>query len=122
MSPTTKPTDPVPDNNLFSFVDVRDVAEAHLRAYDVPEASNQRFFVSKGYFQYQQFVDALREHIPEIRDRVPVGNPKTGVVHSDVYNVNVSKSEKVLGLKYHSLEETIADGARSLLELENKNA
>ncbi|KAL4863939.1 hypothetical protein BDV12DRAFT_206064 [Aspergillus spectabilis] len=122
MSPQSRSTDPVPQNIFWSFVHVRDVAEAHLRAYDTPEAGGERFFICKGNFTYQAFVDVLRENIPEIRDRVPVGNSGNGAVPDDVYTIDVSKSEKVLGLKYHSLKETIVDAARSLLELEGKSA
>lgn len=118
MSPDVKPSGPVPENHFFSFVDVRDVAEAHLRAYDVPEAGGERFFVCQGNFTYQQFVDALRENLPKIRDHVPIGRPGTGAVPSDVYIVDKSKSQRVLGLKYRELEETIVDAAKSLLELE----
>ncbi|CAI7670764.1 unnamed protein product [Penicillium bialowiezense] len=113
ISPQSKSSDPVPQNLFWSFVDVRDVAEAHLRAYEIPEAGN---------FTYQKFVDALREKLPEIRDRVPIGNVGTGDVPSDVYTIDNSKSRKVLGIKYYELEETIVDAARSLLELEAKSA
>ncbi|PYH82077.1 putative NAD dependent epimerase/dehydratase [Aspergillus uvarum CBS 121591] len=122
MSPQSKSSDPVPENMFWSFVDVRDVAEAHLRAYQVAESGGERFFICKGNFTYQQFVDVLRANIPEIKDRVPIGNPGTGEVPADVYTVDTSKSQKILGLKYRPLEETIIDAARSLLKLEAQNA
>jgi nucleoside-diphosphate-sugar epimerase len=120
ISPQSKSSDPVPQNLFWSFVDVRDVAEAHLRAYEVPKAGGERFFICKGNFTYQQFVDVLREKLPEIRNRVPIGSFGTGNVPSDVYTIDNSKSRKVLGIKYCELEETIVDAARSLLELEAK--
>ncbi|KAJ5345954.1 NAD dependent epimerase/dehydratase [Penicillium brevicompactum] len=122
VSAQTKSSDPVPQNLFWSFVDVRDVAEAHFRAYEIPEAGGERFFICKGNFTYQKFVDVLREKLPEIMDRVPVGNTGTGNVPSDVYTIDNSKSQKVLGIKYFELEETIVDAARSLLELEAKSA
>ncbi|OOG00207.1 hypothetical protein ASPCADRAFT_504090 [Aspergillus carbonarius ITEM 5010] len=118
ISPQSKSSDPVPANLFWSFVDVRDVAQAHLSAYERSNAGNERFFICKGNFTYQQFVDVLRENLPEVRDRIPIGKPGTGDVPSDVYTVDVSKSQRVLGLEYRSLEETIVDAARSLLKLE----
>ncbi|RDW76867.1 SDR family oxidoreductase [Aspergillus mulundensis] len=118
MSPQSKSSDPVPENMFWSFVDVRDVAQAHLSAYQTAEAANQRFFICKGNFTYQQFVNVLRASFPEIRDRVPVGNPDADRIPDDVYTVDTSKSQKVLGLSYRSLEETVCDAARSLLKLE----
>ncbi|KGO41694.1 NAD-dependent epimerase/dehydratase [Penicillium expansum] len=121
ISPRSKSSDDVPQNMFWSFVDVRDVSKAHLRAFEVPEAGGERFFICTGNFTYQQFVDALREKIPEIRDRVPIGKPGTGVVPSTVYTVDTSKSQKILGIKYHALEDTVVDAARSLLKLEGKS-
>jgi len=121
MSPNSKSTDPVPSNVFWSWVDVRDVAEAHLKAYQVSEASGQRFFVTGGNFSYQQFVDILREKVPEIKDRVPVGTPGSGFGGVELYGVDNSKSQKVLGLKYHELEQTVVDSARAFLELEKSS-
>lgn len=118
MSPNSKPSDPIPSNALWSWVDVRDVAEAHLKAYQLPEASGQRFFIVRGNFSYQQIADILREKVPEIKDRVPLGKPGSGLGGVELYGVDNSKSQKVLGLKYHNLEDTIVDSARGFLELE----
>lgn len=122
MSPHNNSTDPVPGNDHYSFVDVRDVAQAHLRAFEVPQAGGHRFFVSKGYYSYQQFVDILREAIPEIKGRIPEGETGRRIDAADVYGTEVERSERVLGLKYSGLNETIVDTARSLLELEKKRA
>ncbi|KAJ5964241.1 NAD-dependent epimerase/dehydratase [Penicillium vulpinum] len=118
VSYQTKSSDDVPQNMFWSFVDVRDVSTAHLRAYEVLEAGGERFFLCAGNFTYQRFVDALRERIPEIQDRVPIGNPGTGTVPSSVYTINNTKSQKILGIQYHKLEDTVVDAARSLLKLE----
>lgn len=118
MAPQSKPSDAVPANLFWSFVDVRDVALAHLRAFEVPAAGGERFFIAQGNFTYQLLVDALREGIPEIRHRVPIGNPGRGQVPEALYTVDTSKSRRVLGIRYRGLEETAVDAARSLLELE----
>ncbi|RAH68788.1 SDR family oxidoreductase [Aspergillus aculeatinus CBS 121060] len=122
MSPQSRSSDPVPENMFWSFVDVRDVAEAHLRAYQVIEAGNERFFICKSNFTYQQFVDALRANLLDIKGRVPIGNPGAGEVPSDVYTIDTSKSQRILGLKYRPLEEAIVDAARSLLKIEAMSA
>lgn len=120
MAPTNKPTDPLPTNGFWSFVDVRDVALAHLRAYEVPEAGGERFFLCRGNFSYQMMADILREKIPELRDRVPIGKPGSGFGGVELYKPDSSKAQKILGIKFRDLEETVVDAARSLLELEKK--
>ncbi|KAL3454161.1 hypothetical protein BJX65DRAFT_292360 [Aspergillus insuetus] len=117
----SKSSDAVLENMFWSSMDMRDVAEAHLRAFEVPKSGGKRFFIYKGNFTYQQFMDALWENVPEIRDRVLVGVPGTGSVPANVYTINTSKSQRILGLKYQPLEETIVNAARSLLKLEEKS-
>lgn len=118
MNPASKSTDPVPTNSFWSWVDVRDVAQAHLKAYQLPEAGGQRFFIVQGNFSYQQVTDILREKVSEIKDRVPVGNPGSGLGDVDLYGVDNSKSKKTLGINYHNLEQTVVDSAHAFLKLE----
>ena len=55
----------------FLWVDVRDVALAHVRAIEVPEAGGQRFFVTAGYFSNKEIVDIVRETRPELESKLP---------------------------------------------------
>lgn len=106
----------VPPTNFFAFCDVRDVAQAHLKAYQTPEAANERFFVTGGSYSYQEICDILRQ-IPEIKDKVPEGKPGSGI-GMDVYKVDNSKSKKILGMTYASLDKAIRDTAMSLIDIE----
>ena len=105
-----------PQTAFWPFVDVRDVALAHLKGYEVPEAAGQRFFTTGGRYSWQMVCDILRENIPEIKDKVPVGRPGTGL-GAEVYKVDASKAESVLGIKFRPLEEVVIDAAKSLIEL-----
>ena len=50
----------------FPFVDVKDVALAHLRAITRPEAANQRFILSdKGGYTMLEIADQLQEGLVE---------------------------------------------------------
>ncbi|KAB8254113.1 hypothetical protein BDV32DRAFT_157328 [Aspergillus pseudonomiae] len=119
MSPMSKPSHSMPETSVWAWVDVRDVAEAHLKAFEVPEAGGQRFLVSEGRYSYQRIADILRDRVAEVRDRVPLGKPQSGL--HDVYDIDASKSENVLGLRYRPLEDSIVDAAKSLLKLEQAN-
>jgi NADPH-dependent methylglyoxal reductase len=96
------------------YADVREVAEAHVLALEVPEAGPQRFWVGQG-FQYQSAVDSGRE-LPELKVRLPVG--KSGYVDPDVYKVDRSKATRVLGLKYGTLADMVKDTYLQLLHAE----
>ncbi|KAG8686566.1 methylglyoxal reductase (NADPH-dependent) gre2 [Ceratobasidium sp. 395] len=50
---------------FWLWVDVRDVAEAHVAAIGKPEAGGQRFFVTAGSFNVAQVVRYIWEHYSE---------------------------------------------------------
>ncbi|KAL2815354.1 hypothetical protein BJX63DRAFT_390260 [Aspergillus granulosus] len=104
-----------PSTVTFLWVDVRDVALAHVRAIEVPEAGAQRFFVTAGHYANKDIVDIVRDAYPELEDRLP---PKTDPrdIPEDVYGYDNSKSVQVLGIKYRSLKESIVDTVKTLLE------
>ncbi|KAF8608519.1 NAD(P)-binding protein [Ceratobasidium sp. AG-I] len=90
-----------------NFVDVRDVALAHVRALEVPEAGGQRFIVAGGPYSWQDVLDVLPPPHPR-------GTPGSGksLTHS-VFNAD--KARKVLGIDFKKLDETVKgteDGLR----------
>lgn len=106
----------VPDTSFFAYVDVRDVAEAHARAYETAGAAGQRYLVSAGGYTYQQFCDIIREKCPEVKSKTPEGTP--GKELPDVYRTSNEKSKRELGMSYRSMRETVVETVRSLVELE----
>ncbi|KAL3444017.1 hypothetical protein BJX65DRAFT_320317 [Aspergillus insuetus] len=104
-----------PPTVTYLWVDVRDVAQAHVRAIEVPEAGGQRFFVTAGLYANKDIVDIVRDAYPKLEDRLP---PKTDArdVPEDVYGYDNSKSTRVLGIKYRSLKESVVDTVKTLLE------
>jgi len=107
----------VPFTPFYAFVDVRDVAKAHRLAYEKEAAGGQRYFVTGGNYGYQMICDIIRENVPEVKEKVPVGKPGSGI-GQDVYKVDSSKAENELGMSFISLEKCITDAAKSLFELE----
>ncbi|KAL7949264.1 NAD(P)-binding protein [Trichoderma barbatum] len=108
----------VPEFDFGGYADVREVSAAHLLALEVPAAGGQRFWVGQS-LRWQTVVDVAREQFPELRARLPEGKP--GWIE-DAYNVDGSKAEKVLGLKYLTLRETIRDTFNQLLFAERAEA
>lgn len=119
IRPESIPNDPIPQQASWSWVDVRDVALAHLRAFEIPQAGGHRFLVCQGNFSFQQMADILREKIPQLRDRVPIGAPGSGLGGVELYIPDASKSRRILGMVFRELDETVVDAAWSLLEIEN---
>ena len=108
------------DTSFPLCVDVRDVGEAHLKAYEVPEAGGQRFPTTCGNFTYQRVCDIIREEFPELREKVPEGTP--GAPYPPSFDMSVEITRKVLGIEFIGLKQCIVDTVKSLLELEKAAA
>lgn len=108
----------VPETSFFAFVDVRDVGEAHARAYESEIAAGQRYFTVSGGYTYQAIVDIIRKNFPEKRALTPVG--ETGAKYPDVYKVDNGKARGELGMVFRDLETTIRDQVREFLEIEKR--
>ncbi|KDQ65078.1 hypothetical protein JAAARDRAFT_28742 [Jaapia argillacea MUCL 33604] len=92
-----------------TWVDVRDLALAHILALQKEQAGGNRFIVCAGTFTWQDFVDTANAISPLVYTNLPKGSPDTrsgapGVVH--LIDFDVSKARRVLGIeKYITKEE-----------------
>ncbi|KAH0525787.1 hypothetical protein TsFJ059_009204 [Trichoderma semiorbis] len=113
----------VPPSDYAGVVDVRDVAEALLLAFETPKAAGQRYLLAK-HFDWQTAADAIREALGEPdRSRIPAGSPGSmdnGAWKSVTYGVDGSKAVRELGFEYRPLKDTMGDAIKQLLDVEKK--
>ncbi|CCK69764.1 methylglyoxal reductase (NADPH-dependent) GRE2 KNAG_0D00120 [Huiozyma naganishii CBS 8797] len=115
----TPDTDLTPLSFYGGFIDVRDVAKAHVLAIQKDELLGQRLILSEGRFNTQDILDVLNKDFPTLKGKLPVGKPGTGTVVCDTgATIDNSKSKKLLGFQFRSLEETIDDTASQILKHE----
>ncbi|KIV86932.1 hypothetical protein PV11_02508 [Exophiala sideris] len=95
------------------FVDVRDLALAHVRSIEISEAANQRIFFTAGIGTDKQMGDVIRKNFPDIANNLRDDLSDT----IPPYKFDNSKSIKILEINYRSLEETIVDTVKSLQQL-----
>ncbi|KAF2207343.1 hypothetical protein CERZMDRAFT_51287 [Cercospora zeae-maydis SCOH1-5] len=79
----------VPDTAFPAFVDVRDVARAHLKAFERNTKQNERYLVAAGTYAYEDVVVALRKAFPERAHKIPDPKSAKRVEH---YRVDNAKS------------------------------
>ncbi len=107
--------DEIPDTGTYIWVDVRDLALAHVSAVELPAAANKRFFITAGYFSNKEIVEIIRKRFPEYHNALPTPETKGGDYPAGgVYKFDNSRAVKVLGLKFRTLEESIVDTVISL--------
>jgi len=109
--------DEIPPSGVHLWVDVRDVAEAHVAAFEKPEAANKRFFTTAGYFSNKEICQIIKKNFPEFKDlpsdSTPGGDYPEGTPDKGLYSYNNKRSIDVLGLKYKTLEQSIVDSVKS---------
>ncbi|KAK6071352.1 NADPH-dependent methylglyoxal reductase GRP2-like protein 3 [Seiridium cupressi] len=120
LSPEHDNTHPVPPTFLHLYVDVRDVARAHLLGAAVPEAGGKRFVLCAGEMSMQRIANLLREALPVKRDVVPKGDPENWRMEEGTFMASTADAENILGLKFTSAESTIGDMGKQMVELEKR--
>ncbi|PCH42487.1 NAD(P)-binding protein [Wolfiporia cocos MD-104 SS10] len=88
------------------WIDVRDLAEAHVLAIKRPEAGGERILVASGEWKWQDWINAARSY------GVPTSTgddsyDSATAVHS--MRFNTTKASQLLGLKYRSIEQSTRD-------------
>ena len=117
----------------FGVVDVRDVADLHVRALKAPGMAGERFIASGRFVKIRELADILRaalgpeahkvttRNVPDWLVRVaatfhPLARAVVGELGS-VRNQDASHAKAVLGWATRPIEQSIVDTARSLLDL-----
>ncbi|ABN66969.1 protein induced by osmotic stress [Scheffersomyces stipitis CBS 6054] len=100
-----------------TFIDVRDVAKAHLAAFEKDEAKGERLLLSNTRFNGQTLLDVVRKNFPQLADKLPVGKP-----HSDDFSAfkewNDKKTKKILGFEYFDFETSVVDSIKQVLKVQ----
>ncbi|KAJ6535063.1 hypothetical protein B0H19DRAFT_1184841 [Mycena capillaripes] len=107
------------------YIDVRDVAQAHIRALNSPpmaEVGRKRVILSSPYgWSFQKTLDFIKEQRPALKKRLITTKPQTQ--RFDVLPMDFSRVEKVLGMKvsdFHTVEETTLDTVDALIQVEEQ--
>ncbi len=117
----------------FGIVDVRDVADLHVRALKAPNMAGERFIASGRFMKLREVADVLRAElgpqaakvttrkVPDWLVRVaalfsPLAKAVVGELGS-VRNQSPAHAKAMLGWATRPEEQSIVDSARSLIEL-----
>ena len=115
----------------FNIVDVRDVADLHIRAMTDPAAAGQRFIAAGDFAWMADLAEILRARLGDQAAKVPTARAPDLLLHlvalfdRDLKSVTPglgrrrtftsAKAQSVLGWKPRPMEDTLLDCARSLI-------
>ena len=117
----------------FGVVDVRDVADLHIRAMTAPEAAGQRFIASSEWVWMADIARILRSELGATANKVPTKEMPDFVLRivamfqrpmrfavpllGRKHVFTSAKAQSVLGWKPRPAESTIVDSARSAMAI-----
>ena len=117
----------------FGVVDVRDVADLHVRALNAPGMGGERFIASGPFMKLRAMADLLRQELGPQAHRVTQRNVPDWLVRivarfnplaravvgelGSIRNQDASHAKAVLGWRTRPVRESIVDTARCLIEL-----
>jgi len=114
----------------FSYVDVRDTADMHIRAMTNPDAGGKRFIASGPFYWMTDIADILRTELPEEGAKAPkrtlpkplvrvlgLFDPAVRALIPDIgreSHFSAARAKELLGWEPRPINETVADCGRSL--------
>jgi nucleoside-diphosphate-sugar epimerase len=110
----------MPEGGVHMYVDVRDLAAAHVKAVTTKEAGGERVLVSSKAISSQEIADILRRNFGQLEERTPVGKAGTKSLPDGAYGISNEKARRLLGVSFRSDEECFVDLGRQLLEIERE--
>ncbi|GAB1313464.1 methylglyoxal reductase (NADPH-dependent) gre2 [Madurella fahalii] len=106
-----------PTGPAVIWVDVRDVALAHVKAgLEIPEAGGKRLFVVSGFFSNAELGALVRKNFPEDSERLPTAETEGGELPPEEkrFRYDNSATTKLLGIDWIGFEKCVVDTVRSL--------
>ena len=101
------------------WVDVRDVAAAHLAAMERGDASGKRLFTVGGRFSNAEIARILRDGAYSFHERLP-GQEVKGDEGVKGISYSSEETDKLLAIDWIPLEKTIADFVKSIQDVDLK--
>jgi len=130
----------VPEDAVAPAVDVRDVAEAHIRAMLIPEVEGKRIIAYNKRISLAEVVDILRkefekygysipskkvtvEELKQSNNQASVNLAQSISILGNSFIIDNKRSKEELKMQYRNIEETMIDTGYSCIKLglvENK--
>ncbi|KAG0663423.1 methylglyoxal reductase (NADPH-dependent) gre2 [Maudiozyma exigua] len=115
-----KPDSPV-SNFSSQFIDVRDVAKAHLYAFQNDNTIGKRLFMVNGDFNEQDIFNCLNADFQSLTGKIPIGVPSNGVLGTQMGAfIDNTKTREILGFEFTTFEKSVHDTAEQILKRQGK--
>lgn len=112
----------MPGDRLPLFCHARDVGDAHARWLESDTASQERYLLFGGAFNWAMAVDYIAKTRPELKSRLPKGYQQAIETNQkgpkDYATLDTTPAEKELKMSFKDWKQTLDESLESLLSLE----
>ncbi|CDO95209.1 unnamed protein product [Kluyveromyces dobzhanskii CBS 2104] len=113
---TSKPGDTIDQHLAGAFIDVRDVARAHVLPLEDHRFANQRLVLMNKRFALQDVADYISGNFPELKGKISVGVPGSGADTVETTSkYDNSKTRELLGFDFVPFEKSVTDSVDQIL-------
>lgn len=99
----------------FYWVDVHDVALAHVRALETESAAGHRFITSGLIFTNAEIADVIETKFPELSTTLP--DSWSSDLPEGLYGIDTSKAREVLNIEFSLLDQCVESTVKSVLKV-----
>ncbi|KAG5655196.1 hypothetical protein KAF25_010930 [Fusarium avenaceum] len=100
----------------FHWVDVHDVALAHVRALETESAAGHRFITSGSTFTNPEIADVIKTKFPELSTKLP--ESWSSDLPEGLYDIDTSKARGVLNIEFSLLDQCVESTVKSVLKVQ----
>ncbi|GAV53509.1 hypothetical protein ZYGR_0AK00110 [Zygosaccharomyces rouxii] len=115
----TKPGDKIVPKYIPCYIDVRDVAKAHLVAIQKDTAGERLGLWNDGFFT-QDILNILNEKFPQLRGEIAEGKDLRRLSTGFHATIDTTHTKEILGFTFTSLEQSVYDAAVQILKKEGR--
>lgn len=111
----------IPKTMFPSYIDVRDLAEAHVKALTAPGAKNKRFLIGGFPLTYTAMVRSIKEQVARgdlpsvVLDKLAEEGEEDKT--TPVPKIEAGEATEALGLTFRTMDQTVGDTVKRILEL-----
>lgn len=99
------------------WIDVRDVAKAHLYAIEKENTKSERLILLEGTFTEQSIIDIINKDFPQLKGKISTGVPGSDAEHwKGKPLLKNEKTREILGFEFIPLEKSVKDTVQQLLD------
>ncbi|CCH60583.1 hypothetical protein TBLA_0D00750 [Henningerozyma blattae CBS 6284] len=116
----SKPSDVLATSIAGEFIDVRDVAKAHLAAFQRENTVGKRLVMSNGPFSSQTICNVIHKDFPQYDGKIAPVAKDTDVDNGNVsFVLDNSATKKLLGWEFISLQKSVDDTVAQIAQVKN---